>query len=185
MENEGNISNVCSGLQQIAENAAAAFGDLSAHQLNWKPAPDEWSVAQCLDHLLLTNGQMSVPLKRKVDGEANSFWETWSPLSGVLGPFLLKSMKADDKKFKAPSQTIVPPSELPADIVGKFRENIDEVIAIIRESEKLDPHRAVITSPFMRLMTYRLSDGLNIMVEHCRRHIRQAKRVMGTPGFPA
>ena len=49
----------------------------------------------------------------------------------------------------------------------------------------LDWDKAKITSPFMRLMTYSVRDGLSIVVEHEKRHFRQAVRVTETEGFPA
>jgi hypothetical protein len=36
----------------------------------------------------------------------------------------------------------------------------------------------------MKLMTYRLSDGFRVVVEHEKRHIRQAERVVQATGFP-
>jgi len=38
-----------------ADEAQSTFGRLTAAQLNWKPSPERWSVAQCFDHLLTTN----------------------------------------------------------------------------------------------------------------------------------
>ena len=178
------IDNWLNDLKEVGADARAAFGSLSADQLNWKPAADSWSVAQCLDHLILTNEELMAPLERKLAGEGNTFWENWSPLTGFFGGFLNKSMRADEKKFKAPSNSIVPPSDLPADIVEKFVANMNKVAGKITESEKLDLSKTVITSPFMGLMTYRLSDGFELIVEHCKRHIRQAKRVTLDVNFP-
>ncbi|QYO67930.1 DinB family protein [Leptolyngbya sp. 7M] len=171
-------------LHNIRDDVRSAFGLLSEEQLNWKPAADSWSVAQCLDHLILTNEQMLVPLEKKLLGEGNTFWENWSPLTGFFGGFLLKSMREDQKKFKAPSDSIVPPSELPADIVERLVANLERVAEKITASEKLDRNKTVITSPFMGLMTYRLSDAFDIIAEHCKRHIRQAKRVTLDVNFP-
>lgn len=178
------IEKIVGDLKVAADDAAASFGSLSADQLNWKPAADSWSVAQCLDHLILTNEELMAPLERKLAGEGNSFFENWSPLTGFFGGFLKESMRTDRKKFKAPSRSIVPPSDLPADIVEKFVSSMNRVANKITESKKLDIDKTVITSPFMGLMTYRLSDGFEIIVEHCNRHIRQAKRVTLDVNFP-
>ncbi len=171
-------------LTNVVDEARAAFDRLSCDQLNWKPSQDGWSVAQCLDHIRLTNEQLTAEIERKIAGETNSFWESWSPFSGYLGGFLLKSMKADGKKFKAPSETIVPPSDLPGDIVDRFGANIADVKDVVERAKVLDPKRTVLTSPFMPMMTYRLDDALAIIAEHTKRHIRQAKRVLETEGFP-
>jgi hypothetical protein len=178
------VDNWVNDLKEVAADARSSFGTLSAEQLNWKPSADSWSVAQCLDHLILTNEQMIAPLDKKLAGEKNTFFENWSPLTVFFGGFLKKSMRADQKKFKAPSQTIVPTSDLPADIVDSFVANLEKVAERIKASEQLDLDKTVITSPFVGLMTYRLSDGFDIIVEHCRRHIRQANRVTLDVNFP-
>ncbi len=178
------VTAIISVLEQVSADARESFGELSGEHLNWKPAADSWSVAQCLDHLILTNDEMLKAIEAKVEGEQNSFWENWSPFTRYLGGFLTKSMKTDSKKFKAPSKTIVPPSEVAADIVEQFVENQKCVAAKIEAADAIDWDKTVVTSPFMKLMTYRLSDGINVLVEHQRRHVRQAKRVMEAEGFP-
>ena len=41
--------------EAITGDAKALFGHLTREQLNWKPAANSWSVAQCLDHLITIN----------------------------------------------------------------------------------------------------------------------------------
>src|SRR5206468_1680855 len=38
----------------ICDDARALVVDLSDARFNWKPAPERWSIAQCLKHLVLT-----------------------------------------------------------------------------------------------------------------------------------
>ena len=40
------------------------------------------------------------------------------------------------------------------------------------------------TSPFLGIVTYSVLDGWRLIVAHERRHVAQAKRVMGSAGFP-
>jgi len=182
---EDKIPGVISDLSDVLTDIKEHFGGLSEEQLNWKLATDSWSVAQCLDHLIRTNSEMLPAIDIKINGAKNSFWENWSPLTGFFGRFLTKSMRTDSKKFKAPSKSIVPPSEVPADIVDQFAANQAVVIEKINAISVLEWDKVVITSPFMGLITYRVADGINILVEHEKRHVRQARRVMETEGFPS
>jgi hypothetical protein len=93
-------------------------------------------------------------------------------------------LKNDARKLKAPSQKIVPPSEIDANIVELFAAHQRELIGKIKRIEAADWGKIKITSPFMKLMTYKLSDGFQVIVEHEKRHIRQAERVMKTETFP-
>lgn len=179
------IRSILSELENAADDAKAAFGSLSPEQLNWKPAAESWSVAQCLDHLILTNKSMAPTIEAKLSGKANSLWEKASPFSGFFGRFLKNHLMEDKRKFKAPSRSIVPPSEIGGDIVERFCVHQQEIADKMGEIGKLDLDRTVVTSPYLRVMTYRLGDALDIMIEHEKRHIRQAKRVIAAGGFPA
>ena len=171
-------------LEKITEDFRAAFGSLTNEQLNWKPVAESWSIAQCVDHLIRSNDEVQPAINAKLAGGKNSFLESWSPLTGFFGGFLKNSLMKDSRKFKAPSKSIVPPSEIEAGIIDRFAENQKAVIHSINAMEKLDLDKTVITSPFVRVMTYRLSDGLGILVEHEKRHFRQATRVVASDGFP-
>ena len=179
------MSNVVKDLQAVTTDVQTAFGGLSEAQINWKPNAESWSVGQCLEHLIKTN-ELFFPTFDKIaaGGWQNSSWENWSPLSGFLGRFLSKSLQSDKRKFKVPTPAIAPPSSVAADIVGQFARHQEAVADRVEALAKVDTQRVKVTSPFMKLMTYTLADALNITVVHEQRHIRQAKRVMQTEGFP-
>jgi hypothetical protein len=172
-------------MTEASRDAAATFGGLSGQQLNWKPSEKGWSVAQCLEHIILTNREFDPEFEKLASGtRTNSFWENFSPFSGWGGRFLIKAVTEDSKKAKAPSNRIVPPSEVPDDIVQQFVEHIAEVNKQIESVAGVDREKTIVTSPFLAIFTYKLDDAFTVLVEHTRRHIRQAKRVMEAEGFP-
>ncbi len=173
-------------LRSVTENVKTAFGSLNAEQLNWRTGADNWSVGQCLDHLIKTNELFFGELDEIATGNRqNSFWENWSPFTNLAGNFLLKALKADNKKVKAPSPAIVPPSEIDANIVERFAAHQSELCEKIDALRNVDLEKVVVTSPFLKVMTYTLGTGLKVVVEHERRHFRQAERVMRSAGFPS
>jgi hypothetical protein len=179
------INSILSELKKTAEDASETFGMLSAEQLNWKPAEKSWSIAQCLDHLIRTNKQFYAEFDKLAAGtRRNTFWQNYSPFTGFCGRFLIKAVTEDSKKSKAPSKSIVPPSDLPADIVEQFEKNIAEVNEKVAACAFADRQKTVVSSPFLAVMTYKLDDAYTVLVEHTKRHIRQAKRVMRADGFP-
>lgn len=181
----GEMDSLLSELKLISENVRKTFGALSAGQINWRPSGESWSVGQCLEHLIKTNELFYGELDKIGDGtRKNSFWENWSPLTTIGGKFLINSLKKDERKFKAPTPKIVPPSEIDPHIVELFAAHQAEMIGKIRRTEKADWRKTVITSPFIKLMTYSLTDGVEVVVEHEKRHFRQAERVTQTAGFP-
>ena len=180
------ITSIISDMTAVAEDAKATFGSLTDEQLNWKPAEKSWSVAQCLDHIIKTNEQFYPEFTKLANGtRKNTFWESVSPLTRWGGRFLIKAVSEDSKKAKAPSKAIVPPSDIDAGIVDKFAEHIAEVNSKIESVSDVDRKKTVVTSPFLVVFTYTLDDAYTVLVEHSKRHIRQAKRVMEAEGFPA
>ena len=179
------IEGVSSRLVQIAEDAQNSFGGLSNEQLNWKPAAESWSIAQCLDHLILSNEEFFPELdKLSAGSRTNTFWQKVSPLSGISGAFLVSTLKKDNQKVKTiPKMT--PPSDIGGDIVNRFVHHQSELIGKLRATNKSEWRKVVLTSPFVKIMTYRMDKGLEAVIEHERRHIRQAKRVMEMEGFPS
>ncbi|MFM9904121.1 MAG: DinB family protein [Pyrinomonadaceae bacterium] len=179
------IEQVTDDLSKTADDAKATFGGLSAEQLNWKPAEKSWSIGQCLEHIIKTNHEFDAELVKIAAGKReNSFWENYSPFTGLAGRFLVNAVSSDSTKAKAPSERIVPPSEIDSKIVERFVMEISETNKKVAACAAADLKKTVVTSPFLSVMTYRLDDALTVLAEHTKRHIRQAKRVMETEGFP-
>jgi hypothetical protein len=55
MNNREELEYLRSDVLSLADQAQSEFGRLRVDQLNWKPAPTTWSVAQCFHHLITTN----------------------------------------------------------------------------------------------------------------------------------
>ncbi len=179
------VSNLISELETVSTVARETFGNLSPAQINWKPSADGWSVGQCFEHLIKTNALFFPELENIAGGaRKNSFWETYSPLSGFFGKLLIGALKKDGRKFKVPSPKIVPPSEIDRNIVEIFAAHQVELIDKIKQAENADWRKTKITSPFMKAATYSLADGFQAVVEHERRHVRQASKVLRDANFP-
>jgi hypothetical protein len=117
---------VIDDLEQITNDASASFGGLDASQLNWKPAADSWSVAQCLDHLITINSLYFPIFEKMGSGRVvNTFLEKYSPLSGFFGRFLIKAMMPENpKKMKTSKKAYPSSSEIDGNIVERFAEHI-------------------------------------------------------------
>lgn len=179
------MASIAPELQNIADRISTEFGSLTPAQVNWKPNPESWSVGQCLEHLIITNELFFNTFDRIAAGKRrNSFWEQWSPLSGIGGRFLVRSLRSDEKKYKVPTRRIAPPSDVAPDIVAKFVVHQKRLIEKTESCRDADPEKTILTSPFMPLMTYSLAHTLEIFIEHESRHFRQAKRVTEMQEFP-
>ena len=179
------ISAIVADLRKVSDETLETFGGLSTEQLNWKPSANGWSVGQCFEHLIKTNLEFYPEFEKLAAGtRKNSFWENWSPLTGWGGRFLINAVSVDSKKAKAPSKRIVPPSDIEPDIIERFASNIETVSQKVEACANANRQTTVVTSPFFAIFTYSLDDAFTVLVEHTRRHFRQAKRVTEAEGFP-
>jgi hypothetical protein len=178
---------VTAELSRTTVEARARFGDLSPEQLNWKPAPDSWSVGQCFDHLITTHS-LNLPILQqlKAGSVKPSFWERYSPFSGFFGTILIRSMRPENlKKSKTSPKAEPSTSEIDGHIVERFAAHQAELIDRIGNvPAEIDPERTIITSPLLSFVTYSLDDCFTILVVHGQRHLGQARRVTESAGFP-
>ena len=168
------------------KRAQALFVQLSAAQLNFRPAPDKWSIGLCLEHLMVTDATYSGTFSAILDGTYRpSVWGRISPFSGYLGKMLVRETGAEVKR-PAQSPPAFRPSEssnLPADMVQRFVAHGTELNGVLDRLSRTDTS-VIIASPALGLITYPLSDCIEILSRHTERHVRQAERVMSAQGFP-
>src|SRR5438045_3294873 len=98
------LDGLISELEQISEDARNTFGNLRAEQINWKPNAESWSVGQCFEHLIKINSAYFSEFESIIKNERKqTFWENYSPLSGIWGNLLYKSLSPKaTRKLKAP-----------------------------------------------------------------------------------
>jgi hypothetical protein len=180
------INELASELERITQGTRAAFGGLSRAQLNWKPAADRWSVAQCLDHLITINSLYFPLLASMRSGPATpTLWERCSPLSGLLGRLLIRTLSPDSARKTKTSAKAEPSTSAIDDILDRFAHHQAGLIEHLRQLPPgVDLRGTIVTSPLLRWVTYSLDDCLTMLVVHEKRHILQAERVMATEGFP-
>lgn len=172
--------------EAIAHDVQAAFSQLNVEQLNWKPNADSWSVAQCLDHLITSNGLMLSVFDPVISGtKQTTFVERLPFLPGLMGRMFVKFVAPQGKqKLKAPPAAAPSSSKLDLQIVTQFVTLQQEIGQKFKAVENLNPDKVVVTSPFVGIITYTLLDACRIIVAHERRHFEQARRVMASEGFP-
>lgn len=177
------MNEIISELQTISQNAQNTFGKLSAEQINWKPAAESWSIGQCFEHLIKSNELYYKDFDEIADGtRKNSFCENYSPLSGFFGKFIANALKKDNQKTKTIPQA-VPPSKIDSQIIEKFAAHQANLIERISLMKNADWRKIKLTSPFLKIATYNLTNTFQIIVEHEKRHFRQAERVLQSAGF--
>jgi hypothetical protein len=180
------LAQLSTELEAIARDTRTTFGALSPQQLNWRPDATRWSVAQCFDHLLKSNDLMFSAADAALSREgAMTLWERLPILPGLVGSMMVRSQRPDStRKFKAFATAQPAASAIPADVIKRFVEQQDEALSRMQSAAEPDAASVIMTSPFVKVITYSVLDGWRLLVAHERRHFEQARRVMQAPGFP-
>jgi len=169
----------------IARDAGEVFAGYDAGQLNWKPSADQWSMAQCFEHLVKSEAEMSGAIARALDpATPRTVWQRLPFWPRLFGRLLVTSMSPGaTRKLAAPATARPAASDTPGDIVDRFVECQHTLAGAVGA---LAPHDAarVMVSPFKTYVTYSVLDGYRIIAAHQRRHFEQARRVTQTAGFP-
>ncbi len=181
------LADVRTGLDDIARETQATFGGLDGRQLNWRPDAGRWSVAQCVEHLLTTNRLMFEAAEKALDvARPRTIWQRVPVLPGVLGRMLIRSQSPTAaRRFTAPSTARPASSDITADVIPRFIEQQRDAAVRVQALGEDDAARTIMTSPFVRIVTYSVLDGWRLVVAHDRRHFEQAQRVVKSPGFPS
>jgi DinB superfamily len=173
-------------LTEIAEAAQSTFGNLALEQINWKANPKSWSIGQCFEHLIKINSEYFPYFESIIKGERKqTFWENYSPLSRFFGNLLFVNLSPQaERKLKAPKTATPSSSDISPTIIEDFAKHQTALIGKIKQTENLDTKKIIITSPFMKAITYSLFDAYRIIMTHEKRHFQQAERVTQNESFP-
>jgi len=181
------LETIVAGAEENSEAARALVTGLSHAQLNWKPAPDKWSIAQCLDHLAIASqgfdGYFSDALARGRKKWPVSTGPAYRP--SFMGGWLIKYVSPEAvKKLKAPKIFRPAESSNLDEPLETFLKQQGRFIKFVRETNGIDYNKTKLRSPVTPLMRYSLADAFVITVVHGQRHLAQARRVRETSGFP-
>lgn len=171
---------------EARQKVLQAFSGLTLKQFNWKASPASWSIAQCLEHLLISDSAYFGILEEIVKGKYSmTFWEKYSPFTGLFGK-LLKDQLQEQVKRKMKTHIKLTPqtTEKGLHFLNEYIENLDIFQNYISKCIHVDLDKTIVTSPAIKIVTYSLRDAFQFLVEHEHRHIKQAIRVTEDLNFP-
>jgi len=155
------------------------FGSLSVEQLNWKPNPQTWSIAQNIHHLIVIN-QSYYPVINAV--RAGNYKTPFIGKVGFMVNFfgkMLLTVVQPDRKRKMKTFAIWEPksSDFSTDIIKDFEAEQAALKQLIATCGNLLNNGTVICSPANKNIVYKLETAFDIIIAHEQRHFEQAKEV--------
>lgn len=169
-------------IKAVLETVDREFSSLTDEQLRWKPAPDRWSIVECLQHLNLAERFYIRTIQHKVD--ALGFIQTAPADQSLESDWIGKAFLyvVDPQiKLKIPAPGIVRPRPasklLPADVMTQFVDLQTLLHTLLDKAVYLDWNQEKVMSLFGNWLKIRVGDAIRMLVAHTERHMKQAMRV--------
>ena len=167
------VAELTASRQQFLDSVAG----LSAAQWNFKPDEKTWSVAECAEHIALSEDLIFGSVTKIVQAPAAP-----DQKSAVTDDFILKAVVDRSHKFQAPEplrpkHTFATPQET----VDHFKQSREHTIAYVHDTQD-DLRGHFFDHPVLKTM-----DGYQwilLLSAHSQRHTAQLNEVKANPNFP-
>ncbi len=152
---------------------------LTASQWTWKPAPDRWSVAECLEHVAIVETLLSGRLNRMVGAQVDE-----EAAARVVGREAAAQKAGTSREAKRQAPEMARPAARFGSVEefdAHFTPLRVQTIEFVRTSDA-PLHALVEAHPAIGELS--AHQWLWFLSAHCERHAEQAKEVRADPAFP-
>lgn len=161
------IATLINNIEQVTDTLVQLLQSANEWELNHKPGPEKWSMAQVADHITLSNNSIAKALALKGKPVDRDPGERIEELKGIFLDF--------QKKFQAP-EFIVPTKDIynPQLLLKELQESIQRIRMRMYEDDldELINHPA-----FGNISKFEI---LHFVLYHTQRHLRQIKEIAAT-----
>lgn len=177
------LDNLYDQSEKNISKAISEWQRLPAIRLLAQPGPNQWSAAQCLEHLN-SYGRYYLPAIEKAIAHSSSK-PVSSFKSGWLGNYFYKLMLPEannqpKKKMKSPKDH-TPSIQLDAvKVLNEFISQQEKLEQLLQKAHTVNINKArvpISIAPFIKL---KLGDTFLFYVAHINRHMQQAQRALDT-----
>ena len=162
-------------LETTRESYLHAARSLSRDQLQYKPAPDRWSVAEALEHIIIVERRVLGSIEKTVQQAPNA------SKSALEDQFLVRRVATRLGRFKGPD-VLMPKGQWPEHRLPEEFEAVRRRSLEFASNTQAELRHHSFPHPFFgELDCYQ---WLLLIPAHCERHLAQAAEVMAEPGFP-
>lgn len=166
-------------LKDTEQGVFNSVKDLSEVQLKFRPAPDKWTVEDCVKHIAISEKNLWTMVEGSLKQPANA--EKRADIK-VTDEQLVKGVEDRSKKSKTfdalkPENT---PYKSTAEALASFKESREKLIAFVTDSKE-DLRNHVSALPMGSYDAYQL---ILLIAAHSNRHTQQIEEVKADAGFP-
>lgn len=158
---------------------------MSDEQWNFRSAPDRWSVAECVEHIVRTEQAVLAGIQAAAAGPPNPEWYAQTNGKNMLvrQAVLTRNPRGAGSPFKAPYE--VSPTEHwdRAHAIREFYKAHGALRAFVETAPRAIKNRTF-PNPFPEIGMMNAHDWLTLAALHVRRHSMQIEEVQADPKYP-
>jgi hypothetical protein len=173
------LERYCKEFDQIQGQARELTEGLNEERFNWRPQPGQWSIEECLAHLLIA-GNWEIRAIEDAIGRAKAHGVTGAgPFRyGPFERFVLRQTEPPVKrKFTAPKRFRPLHGQPVTAVLPSFLHLQSQLTLLAHSAEGLHLARIKVPTPISRLIRLSLGTTFAQVAAHERRHLEQAWRV--------
>jgi hypothetical protein len=172
-------------LQQTQNAVVGATKGLSEAQWKFKPAPDRWSIAENLDHIVIVQERVLGPI---LDQLANAPAPPADLDHTLVDAIVINHFPTRLARFTAP-EFVRPLAQIaPLEVLNRLTANYTRLIDCLESRPGLRQHAS--EAPPLKAVSkgaFEVMDGYQWILAaaaHAERHVKQMLEVMADPGYP-
>lgn len=167
-------------IDALSNQFKSHFGILNKDDMNKKSAPDKWSIAQNIHHLIVINSSYFPIFDELIKGTYKApIHAKFSIFPKHLGNIILSSVNEDRNK-KVKTFPIWEPSNSKFDIniLPDFVKHQEILKNYFVKLEKFMNTGCVIHSPANKFIVYDIDTAAKVIIKHEKRHLNQALEML-------
>lgn len=159
--------------------------NFSTEQLNWKRDSKTWSIAQVLEHLVITNEGYFKEINNKIHLLKDSTSYNYKLKNTFFASLIYYTVKPNTKmKAKTPAVMMPDSSFVSADILNKYLSLNKTIQDCLINTKNKDLNSVKIISFVNSMIKMNFWEAFLITITHDLRHIQQIDRIKKYQGLP-
>jgi hypothetical protein len=156
--------------------------DTHSRTWNTRPAPGQWSPAECIAHLNLCSAAILPVVRAAIAAASRQPGRASHYRRDALG-WIVSHLVAPSGgvKLKTAARFEPAPEHDVPTLLREFARHQAELVACVRAADGLPIDRITVVSPFDARLSYNLYAALTLVPRHQHRHLLQAERAAEAP----
>jgi len=173
-------------LLSIRQDAPGLVAGLSTDRFNWRPAPNRWSISECLGHLNVAARLFMPTFDTAIaEGRQRGLTATGPFAYPLLQRYFVRLMEPPPAvRVRTPGPFTPVYGATPDSVLNDFFGWQDQFLERLKKADGLDLRRIRAQSPVLPWVKYGLGIGFAAYLAHERRHLWQARQVRIDSAFP-